>query len=291
MSDSSSSPVFPYEVAAHAKINLDLSVLGKREDGFHEISSTMTGVSLFDTLVFEPGDEGEGPGLVIDGADDLPVNDDNLVIRAAKLFAERTGKAADFNIRLIKRVPSGAGLGGGSSDAAATLRALNDLTGAGLGEAELAGIAGEIGSDIPFFIYGGVCRVGGRGEVVEPINFDWELPVLLIKPGFGVETPDAYKRWITSQELESVLYAPQICPWGPMVNSLERPVFEKYPVLADMKMWLLDQGETHAALMSGSGSTMIAVLAQQHVGGELLRRAKERYGDTLWGFVGHTLSV
>ncbi len=280
------SPVL--NLRCYAKVNLDLEVLGKRDDGFHEIRSRMVMVSLFDKLAFFPAANGDGISLKVAGAD-LPTGPDNLVVKAANAFSDRTGKDIDFSIELTKRVPSGAGLGGGSSDAAQTLHGLNHLTKAGLTNDELAEIAAGVGSDVPFFLFNQPCEVSGRGEIVERINFEWELPIVLLKPKFGVETPSAYRGWADSKETPGVLYAPQICPWGAMVNSLERPVFEKFPALADMKMWLLAQPETHAALMSGSGSTMLVVLAQQHGGEGLVQRAREEFGETLWGFVGHTL--
>lgn len=272
----------------YAKVNIDLEVLGKRDDGFHEIRSRMMMVSLYDELVFYSGAEGDGISLKVVGAD-LPTGSDNLVVKAANAFAQHTGKAIDFALELTKRVPSGAGLGGGSSDAAQTLHGFNTLTEAGLTDHELTEIAAGIGSDVPFFLFNQPCEVSGRGEIVKRINFEWELPIVLLKPEFGVATPSAYRGWADSKETPGVLYAPQICPWGAMVNSLERPVFEKFPALADMKMWLLAQPETHAALMSGSGSTMLIVLAQQHGGEGLVQRAREEFGETLWGFVGHTL--
>lgn len=275
-------------IRAYAKVNLDLEVLGKRDDGFHEIRSRMVMVSLFDELAFFPTAKGDGISLNVVGAD-LPTGPENLVIKAANAFNERTGKSIDFSIELTKRIPSGAGLGGGSSDAAQTLLALNRLTKAGLTDDDLAELAAGVGSDVPFFFFNHPCDVFGRGEVVERINFEWELPIVLLKPEFGVETPTAYARWEDSKEIPGVLYAPQICPWGAMVNSLERPVFQKFPALADMKMWLFAQPETHAVLMSGSGSTMLVVLSQQHGGEGLVQRAREEFGETLWGFVGHTL--
>lgn len=272
----------------YAKVNLDLEVLGKRDDGFHEIRSRMVMISLYDDLVFFPSAKGAGISLKVVGAE-LPTGADNLVIKAANAFRDRTGKAIDYSIELTKRIPSGAGLGGGSSDAAQTLHGLNRLTGAGLSNEELVEIAAGIGSDVPFFLFNHPCEVRGRGEIVERIPFEWELPIVLLKPEFGVDTPSAYRGWVDSKEIPGVFYAPQICPWGGMVNGLERPVFQKFPALADMKMWLLSQPETHAALMSGSGSTMLVVLAQQHGGEGLVQRAKGEFGASLWGFVGHTL--
>lgn len=282
--------MFMLTLAAHAKTNLSLRVLGRRDDGFHEVSTRMAPLSLADTLQMELLPAGRGLELVVEGADWTPkTGEENLVEKAARLFAEHTGHAVDARMVLKKGIPSGAGLGGGSSDAAAALRGLDHLLETHLDDAALLRIAAAIGSDVPFFIHGKICDCSGRGECITPVDDDWELPVVLLKPAFGVATPEAYRRWKDAQEIPGVLYAPQLCPWGEMVNDLERPVFAKYPVLARMKMWLLEQPETHAALMSGSGSTVLAILSTQHGGEALAARAKEEFGPTLWTHVGQTI--
>ncbi|MFM7182238.1 MAG: 4-(cytidine 5'-diphospho)-2-C-methyl-D-erythritol kinase [Verrucomicrobiales bacterium] len=279
-------------LAAHAKTNLSLWVLGKRDDGFHEVRTRMTPLSLCDLLHIQTLPKGRGLELVVEGADWTPKpGEENLVAKAARVFREETNRAVDVRIILTKKIPSGAGLGGGSSDAAATLRGLDHLLGTNLGEETLLALAAAIGSDVPFFIHGKPCDCSGRGECITPVADDWELPVVLLKPDFGVSTPEAYGRWKDAPEIPGVLYAPQLCPWGEMENDLERPVFAKYPVLALMKMWLLEQQECHAALMSGSGSTVLAILATQHGGENLAMRAKEEFGPTLWTHVGQTICV
>ncbi len=280
----------PMVVPAHAKTNLSLRVLGRREDGFHEIHTRMTQLSLADTLEITRHAPGKGFKLEVAGADWKPRHgEENLVAGAARVFTTATRVAADVTIKLTKRIPSGAGLGGGSSDAAATLMALDRMFQTHLGQAKLIELAASLGSDVPFFIHGRLCECTGRGECVVPIDDDWELPVVLFKPAFGVPTPDAYKRWASAPTIPGVLYAPQICPWGEMVNDLERPVFAKYPVLGMMKMWLLRQPGVYAALMCGSGSTLMAVLSAQHGGEHLAQRAKEEFGPSLWIHVGQTL--
>ena len=274
---------------AHAKTNLSLRILGKRDDGFHELRTRMAPLSLADTLEIETLPARRGFHLVVEGADWTPKpGEENLVEKAARVFGERVGRAVNARVVLKKRIPSGAGLGGGSSDAAATLRGLDLLLGTALGETTLLDLAASIGSDVPFFVHGKLCDCSGRGECITPVEDDWELPIVLLKPAFGVATPDAYRRWKDAGEIPGVLYAPQICPWGEMVNDLERPVFAKYPVLARMKMWLLEQPETHAALLSGSGSTVLAVLSNQYGGENLAARAREEFGASLWTHVGQT---
>ena len=277
-------------LSAHAKTNVSLRVLRRREDGFHDLRTRMTLLSLADTLTVELLGPGKGLQLEIDGADWSPrPGEENLVQAAARVFAAHTGLPVDAHVHLEKRIPSGAGLGGGSSDAATMLKALDHLHGTALGKDVMVTMAAEIGSDVPFFIHGQWCECSGRGEIIVPVDVDWELPIVLLKPAFGVATPEAYRRWAGSQPIPGVLYVPQVCPWGEMVNDLERPVFGKYPVLAQMKMWLLDQPEVHAALMSGSGSTMLAVLSSQHGGERLAERARREFGDSLWTHVGQTL--
>jgi 4-diphosphocytidyl-2-C-methyl-D-erythritol kinase len=146
----------------------------------------------------------------------------------------------------------------------------------------LAAMAAELGSDIPFFIYQSAAIIRGRGEHVEPVSFPRELPLLLIKPPFGVPTPWAYQRWKDSREIPGVPYAAQEMEWGTLVNDLERPVFEKYIVLADMKTWLLEQPEVAGALMSGSGATVFAVLRSKDAAAALIDRITGEFGKNLW---------
>ena len=263
---------------APAKINLSLIIHGKRPDGFHEMESLMVPISLADTLSFEPSDT-----LEFTCTDpSLPLDSDNLVVRAAKSFFTRTGTKPAVKIRLEKQIPHGAGLGGGSSDAATTFLALNSLFETDLPLEELSSLAAAIGSDIPFFLYRSAAICRGRGEIVGPIEFNHSLPLLLIKPPFGVPTPWAYKRWKDSLEIPGVSYAEQTLPWGTLVNHLERPVFEKYLFLAHLKNWLQAQPESEAALMSGSGATMFAICRSPQASQELEAKARAEFGPTLW---------
>jgi 4-diphosphocytidyl-2-C-methyl-D-erythritol kinase len=143
-------------------------------------------------------------------------------------------------------------------------------------------MAADLGSDIPFFIYQSAAIIRGRGEHVEPVSFPHALPLLLIKPPFGVPTPWAYQRWKNSQEIPGVRYAAQEMEWGTLVNDLERPVFEKYIFLADVKTWLLEQPEVAGALMSGSGATVFAALRAKEDTGALGERVAAEFGTNLW---------
>ena len=189
-------------VEAPAKLNLTLRVLGKREDGFHELETLMVRLpGLADVLEIEAA---EAFAFSCDGAD-VPADESNLVVKAVRIFERETGRECRYRIGLTKKVPHGAGLGGGSSDAAAVLLALDELEGTGVGKDGLASMAAELGSDVPFFLDGGACWCRGRGEILEPTTIG-RHDVLLLKPAFGVGTPDAYKRWKDSRELPGVRY-------------------------------------------------------------------------------------
>jgi len=146
----------------------------------------------------------------------------------------------------------------------------------------LAALAAELGSDVPFFIYQSAAVCHGRGEQVVPEPFPHRLPLLLIKPPFGVPTPWAYRQWRDAQEIPGVPYAAQPFPWGELRNDLERPVFEKYLFLAMLKSWLLAQPETTGALMSGSGATVFAVLRDPSGVATLRARVLDAFGPDLW---------
>jgi 4-diphosphocytidyl-2-C-methyl-D-erythritol kinase len=269
--------------AAPAKINLSLRVLRKREDGFHEIETAMAAVEgVADELNFDLELRGGEVTLSCDDPE-LPTGAENLVLKAVRAFEVAAGVNFTGNIQLTKRVPSGAGLGGGSSDAAATLRALDVLSRAELGAERLRELAGEIGSDVPFFIKAEPSWCRGRGEIIE--RFDGPLPrtaIVMAKPAFGVPSPWAYQRWATSTELDGIGYGAQAAPWGEAINDLERPVFEKFIVLATMKRWLRQRPETGVALMSGSGATVFATLLEGENGAALLEDLRADFGDSTW---------
>jgi len=184
-------------IDAPCKINLHLGIGKKRPDGFHEISGIFASLALADTLRFEcTGGEGESVLSVnYDPAAGVIKPENNLVLRALSLFRERTGFKNALNIDLDKRIPVGAGLGGGSSDAASTLLALNLLAGEPLSGEELKSLAALLGSDVPFFLDngGGAAFVSGRGELVEPVKSPAGLWVVLVKPPFSSDTASAYR--------------------------------------------------------------------------------------------------
>ncbi len=267
------------EFLAPAKVNLTLRVLRRRDDGFHEVETLMAPISIFDTLEIERRENG---GLLFTcSAPALPTDERNLAVRAAQHFCGSFGFQPNVSISLKKEIPHGAGLGGGSSDAATVLLALDLLFRTELPREELASLAAELGSDVPFFIHHSPAWCRGRGELVEPCALP-SLPLLLIKPPFGVPTPWAYQHWRDSLEIPGVSYSAPPFAWGELVNDLERPVFEKFLQLAELKCWLLAQPETAGALMSGSGSTVFAVLHEKAGGPALAQRFLAEFSTAFW---------
>jgi 4-diphosphocytidyl-2-C-methyl-D-erythritol kinase len=269
------------QLSAPAKVNLSFQIKGERPDGFHEIETLMAPIGLADRLTFEASQD---PGEIDFACDDpsLPAGVDNLVVRAAKLFRERTGNGSGIAIKLEKNIPHGAGLGGGSSDAASTLLGLNELFETRLPKDELLALAGQLGSDVPFFIARSAAICRGRGELVTPIQLQTKFRLFLLKPNFGVPTPWAYGRWKDAPELPGTDYSSQDFGGVRFCNDLERPVFEKFVFLAHLKTWLRRQSEVGAALMSGSGSTVFAVLHETGDAENLRQRALAELDPMLW---------
>lgn len=212
----------------------------------------------------------------------LPTGEDNLVIRAVRILEKLTGRSLPVRITLQKNIPAGAGLAGGSSDAVAVLKAVNTLYSLALNETQLIDAAAAIGSDTAFFVRNepAICR--GRGEIQESAGDLSSLKdkwLLLIKPPFGVSTPWAYSRWAKLQPEPGAI---QSLPGLSLRNDLERPVFEKFVALETLKDWLLSQTEVRAALMSGSGSTVFAILDSESTARDLESRALAHLGPTFW---------
>ena len=276
------------QVIAPAKINVSLRVLGRRSDGFHEIETLIAPISLCDEIKIERRSGKHKTAFCCDDPS-VPKGEDNIVVRAANVFFEQTKVSSGVSIALKKRIPHGAGLGGGSSDAASTLLAFNELFETNLPREALAKMAEMIGSDVPFFIFPSAAVCKGRGELVSPTRLREQLALLLLKPRFGVPTQWAYSRWTDSREIPGVSYGAQAFGQQSFVNDLERPVFEKFVFLAQLKMWLLKQSEVVAALMSGSGSTVFAVIRNNADVDQLVTRAKAELDRELWTCVARTL--
>ena len=265
-------------VRALAKINLDLRVLGKRPDGFHELRTVFQTISLGDTLeiAYTPGRK-----TAITLADDLRIAD-NLAVRAARLVMEGMRATGRIEMRLTKRIPIGAGLGGGSSDAAAVLLALPALVGRAMSLPKLSAIGEQLGSDVPFFLLGGTAVGIGRGSELFPLPDTPEQRGILVAPGIHVNTAQAYRDLsprLTTELQQNKIVSFQSVTWdtsslASVRNDFETVVFEQHRKLATLKKRLVRAGAT-AALMTGSGSALFGLFGE----GNGISRAIELLGD------------
>ena len=268
---------------AYAKINLALRIESRRVDGFHDLHTIFQSIELHDRITIEPR---RGPLEIRSHTPGLPVDRSNLIWKAAeRLWAAdgRSGEPNGVGITLDKRIPMQAGLGGGSSDAAAALCGLRRVWKMRLGAAQLHALAAGLGSDVPFFLIGGTVLGLGRGEKLYPLEDLPPLWTLLATPSFGVATADAYKWWdagSTSQvrqvSSQSNLIGSILPPWlavEPLANDFEPVVFERHGVLADLKAHLLAGGAAMAAL-SGSGSTVFGVFPSRRTAEAAAARLK-----------------
>ncbi|MBS0203853.1 MAG: 4-(cytidine 5'-diphospho)-2-C-methyl-D-erythritol kinase [Planctomycetes bacterium] len=262
-------------VLAPAKLNLFLRIVARRSDGFHEIESVMAAVNLYDTLTFQPIASDTIELNVVDafprsshGAirSEAPAGPTNLVVRAAMLLKEHAGCRHGTRISLIKRIPSSAGLGGGSSDCAATLEGLNRLWGLGLPKHELLQLAGRLGSDIPFFLgKSTVALCTGRGEILEPVRVSTALHLVIAKPASGLSTPAVYRGChpdTSGQSAERFLTALQTGMIGRVAqrlhNGLQAPAETLSSDVRRLRS-LFEQESVVGHQMSGSGSSYFGV--------------------------------
>jgi 4-diphosphocytidyl-2-C-methyl-D-erythritol kinase len=243
-------------IDAPAKVNLTLRVLGRRVDGFHEIETLMVPITLADRLEINLRADHDIRLTCSDPS--VPSDASNLGHRAAAAFAKHSGLKFGVDIHIEKKIPHGAGLGGGSSDAAAVLVALDRLLATKMPTEELERVAATMGSDIPFFIRSqpAICR--GRGEIIEPFEGLPPADILLVKPPFPIPTPWAYQAWANSEKPSATFQ--QLHGSISLVNDLENPVFSKYLLLPVLKSALRAHPAVSAAMMSGSGSTIFAIL-------------------------------
>lgn len=277
--------------AAHAKLNLSLAVTGRRADGFHELVSLVAPLGLADALSLEPG---RPLGLTCDDAS-LPVDGTNLVLKAAAAYARRRPSAPTGHFHLIKKVPHGAGLGGGSADAAAALRLLDQASGEPLGAEALEALAAEVGSDCPFFVRGRAAVMRGRGERLEllPPAACAALAgrkVVLVKPPFGIPTPEAYGllakagRYRPAAQAEAELAAwvadPSADP-SALGNDLVAPVFAKYLALP-VGLESLRHATGYAGRMTGSGSACFGFVSDGFDHARLREEAHRVWGPGAW---------
>jgi 4-diphosphocytidyl-2-C-methyl-D-erythritol kinase len=255
---------------AHAKINLDLRVLGTRPDSFHELRTVFQAIALHDTVTCIPR---EGPFAIECDTAGVPLDRSNLVWKAAEVLwrsIRRQGPPRDVLVRLEKQIPLQAGLGGGSADAAAMLLALVALWRVPVRPSQLTDVAATLGADVPFFLSGGTALGLGRGDEVYPLAVLPRHWIVLVIPGFGVSSADAYAWYDAEREMArgSSAREPQYVP-GPwpsraaqMINDLEAPIARHHPEIDQMKTALRRAGAL-AAAMSGSGSTVFGLFQRR----------------------------
>ena len=251
-------------VEANAKINLTLDILGKRPDGFHEVAMVMQTIGLHDTLVMEKTERDIELSINVPW---LKADEKNLAWRAAELIRQEYGLEGGVRIELTKRIPVAAGLAGGSADAAAVLKGMNDLYGLQLDEEKLCELGARLGSDIPFCIMGGTMLATGRGEILTRLSDMPETWVVLAKPRISVSTAWAYQNYDEQgaerhPDNEAIKQAidrgNRKAVAGLLCNVLESVTIKKYDVIAEYKQMMLDKGAM-ASMMSGSGPTVFGL--------------------------------
>ena len=280
------------KVFSPAKINLYLRILGKRPDGYHELETVMLLLQFGDEITLQLSTT----GLTLEcDHPDLPTDDSNIALRAAKLLAEHSGVDHGARIILRKRTPLAAGLGGGSSNAAAVLTGLNRLWNLNVSGEELHGLAARLGSDVNFFLGQGAALCHGRGERIEPVACNFVGTILLVNPGFGISTKWAYEHWAqTAAESRLTGKFPEVSlllralAEGDLAgvtqclfNSLEVPSIRKFPVLGLIKKTMCEDGAA-GALMSGSGATVFGLFANKGDAEQSARRIREQFGPSMW---------
>ena len=272
LSPASTSRPLSIRVFAPAKINLVLRILDRRTDGYHNLWSLMQTVQVEDEITLALTGAHSGVTLRCDEPS-LKTDDSNLVSRAAVAVMAQSGRTGGLDITLAKRIPMGAGLGGGSSDAAATIIGLNQLFNLGWSAEQMAHIGQTLGSDVSFFFFAPSATVAGRGEQVAPIRIKGTRWVVLVNPGFPVETKWAYQQLTANRagvvplsQSHAMLEQASELGWEQVLeaaeNDFEGPVFKAYPLLQEIKHRLLAL-EADVALLSGSGATVFGVFRNE----------------------------
>jgi 4-diphosphocytidyl-2-C-methyl-D-erythritol kinase len=282
-------------VEAPAKVNLRLAILAREASGYHSLESLFCAISLADLLTVRRADP--GVALTVEGSVETGPPEHNLAVRAAQRFYGELGESPAVAIRLVKRIPSAAGLGGGSSDAAATLRALNTLHGEPFGRAALLRMAIELGSDVPFFLCGSPLALGwGRGERLLALPPLPERSVLVAHPGVAVPTPEAFaavaeRRGPAPPPRAFALDAAELADWGAVerlaTNDFGEVVAERIPVLRDALAAMRDAG-ARIALLAGSGGSVFGIFDADDAR-DAARERVEALGLACWA--AHTLTA
>lgn len=274
------------ELTANAKINLTLDILRKREDGYHDLQMVMQSVTLADALTVTPA---KGPqGEAAADLRFLPTGNRNLAQVAAAAFREATGLGGEVDVSIRKRVPVCAGLAGGSADAAAVLRAMNTLTGAGLSPAELADIGARAGSDVPFCVLGGTALAEGRGERLTPLSPLPYCHIVLCKPPFSIPTPQLFARVNVRKIVRrpdtagvlAALTAGDLAGVARRMYNVFEDVLEprRAAEIAAIKAVLIDRGALGAS-MSGSGPSVFGLFEAENAARDACALLKESYRD------------
>lgn len=279
------------KLPSFAKINWTLRILGRRRDGYHEIATVLQSISLCDELIFESRSDGEIRLTCDDPA--LPVDETNLIVRAARALPVKRG----VDVQLRKRIPAQAGLGGGSSNAATALLALNRLWRLGLGERDLTQIAAQLGADVPFFLAGGIALATGIGTTLEDLPEPAKQHLIVVTPNASVSTATAYAALnapsLTTSESIHILASSFTEPFSgdnsqwPLHNDFEGVIFEIEPEIGRAKQALLDAG-ARGALLAGSGSSVFGIFTDETARDRALDRLRFEAGWRV--FACHTLS-
>ena len=267
---------------ARSKINLMLNVVGKRPDGYHNVDMIMQTLEFGDVVCVEK----ILSGIEIDGTGSIPYDETNLAYKAAKLFFDVSSVRGGAKIYIEKHIPVCAGMAGGSTDAAAVLRCLNELYGKPLSTKVLTRISAKLGADVPYCVSGGTARAEGIGEILTPIRPLGNVWVVVVKPCISISTPWAYSSLDhsvmphpdTQKAVELLEEGNRKALYGIMGNSFEMSVFKKYPEIEDIKSKLLELG-ADGALMSGSGSTVFGLYEDESKAEKAFEYFKTKYKE------------
>jgi len=270
------------KIKAHAKINLILNVVRKREDGYHDVDMIMQTLDFGDVIHVEKIIS----GIELDGTGSIPWDETNLAYKAAKLFFDVSGVRGGAKIYIEKNIPVCAGMAGGSTDAAAVLKGLNCLYGKPVSAKVLSKISAKLGADVPFCISGGTARTEGIGDIITPLNSFGEVCVVVVKPCISISTPWAYSALNhetmehpdTESAVKAISAGDRQMLYSLMGNSFEQSIFKKYPEIEEIKSKFSAMG-ADGALMSGSGSTVFGIFEDAEKAKLAYEHFKDRYKE------------